>query len=212
VTIGIAPSESVHLTGAKLLGLAWGGDLLWASDGATNSIIGVDAMSGAVLERVPCPEVEGDLTIHDSLLYQVTGRRRTITVLDPESGSVVGEIGNPRPGYHLSALCASGDTLWIGYTDRPLADRLALSNHERQPDLHLGAGSRGFALTDSVLIASTDAHSLIAVHSLAGDGGPRQFEVQGQPLGLAWDGTRLWYADPTIPFLRAVEVPGLAAA
>lgn len=211
MTIGIAPSESVHLIRAELLGLAWGGDLLWASDRATNTIIGVDALSGAVLERVPCPEIEGDLTIHDGLLYQVTGRRRTITVLDPESRSVVGEIANPRPGYHLSALCAAGDTLWIGYTDRLLADRLALSDHERQPDLQLGTGSRGFALTDSVLIASSDSHSLIAVHSLSGNGGARQFEVQGQPTGLAWDGTRLWYADPSIPFLRAVEVPGLAA-
>ena len=193
-------------------GLTFAQGLLWFSDGALHRIAAVDPGTGDVVRVVPCPAVTTGLTTLSGNLVQVVGREHSLCVIDPDGGSEPEQLPNPRPGHELCGIEAGPAGIWMGYEDLRVLDLRS---------------SHGLELLDSIPVRGKVAgvtiageHVAYADHEAARIGlvdpetrvESASIEVDGNPTGLTWDGTRLWYCDFTSLQLRAVEAPQLAVA
>ncbi|WP_235834586.1 YncE family protein [Actinomadura logoneensis] len=194
----------------KLCGLTWTGQDLWFSEAVSNQIMALDPATGEVRHRVPCAGVRTDLTTLDGDLVQVAGPDRDLRVLDRHAGEVLGERPNPRPGHVLCGLEATRHGLWLGYEDLRQIDlrdpddlRLLASYQVRRP-------VAGITMSDGFLVYSDYRGATINLLDLARGVEVASVSVAGNPTGIAWDGTRIWYCDYTTLQLRAIEIPGIA--
>jgi hypothetical protein len=204
--------RDIPVRALRLCGLTWTGQSLWYSDAMNDEIVALDPASGEVLRRIPCPGVRTDLTATGGNLVQVAGEHRALRTIDPDSGQTVGVRGNPRPGHVLCGLEATRHGLWTGYEDLRVIDlrdpedlRLITTFQTRRPVAGVTASDRYLAYADYRgatinLIDLDDGTEVLSV------------TVHGNPTGIAWDGTLIWYCDFATFQLRAIEVPGIAGS
>ncbi|MDL4776683.1 MULTISPECIES: YncE family protein [Thermomonosporaceae] len=202
--------RDIPVRALKLCGLTWTGQCLWFSEAVSNQIMELDPATGEVARRIPCPEVRTDLTTLDGDLVQVAGERRALRVIDTESGGTVEEKPNPRPGNVLCGMEATRHGLWLGYEDLRVIDLrdpddLRLIGH--YPVRHAVAG---VTVSDGFVAYSDYKGGTINLIDLERGTEVASISVAGNPTGIAWDGTRIWYCDYTTLQLRAIEIPGIA--
>lgn len=200
--------RDIPVRALKLCGLTWSGQYLWFSEAVSNQILALDLGTGAVEHRVPCPQVRTDLTTMDGYLVQVVGPRYSLRMIDPADGSTVAEYDNPRPGHELSGLEANGHGLWMGYEDLrriDLRDKRSLELIDTYEVRHRVAG---LTVSDSYIVYADHHAGTVNLLDLEARREVASYSVAGNPTGIGWDGSRIWYCDYTTLQLRAIEVPG----
>lgn len=193
----------------KLCGLTWSGEYLWYSEAVSSQIAALDPHSGKVIRRLDCPGVRTDLTTIDGRLMQVAGDERALRLIDPETGEWLGELPNPRPGNVLCGLEATRHGIWLGYEDLrqvDLRDPHGLGLIETFPVRHSIAG---LTVSDNYLVYADHHAATINLYDVARRRELASYSVAGNPTGVTWDGSRVWYCDYTTLQLRAIEVPGI---
>lgn len=204
--------RDIPVRALKLCGLTWTGQHLWFSEAVSNQIMELDPGTGEVTRRVPCPGVRTDLTTIDGRLVQVAGDHRDLRVLHPETGDVLAERPNPRPQNVLCGMEATHHGLWLGYEDLRTIDL-------RDPeDLRLIASYRvsrpvaGITVSDGFVAYADYRGASINLLDLQRGAEVASVSVHGNPTGIAWDGSLIWYCDYTTLQLRAIEIPGMSRA
>ncbi|KAA8883788.1 hypothetical protein F3087_37640 [Nocardia colli] len=209
--ISVGTVRDIPVRALKLCGLTWSGDLLWFSEGVLNQIIAIDPATGAVEHRIPCAAVRSDLTTLAGHLIQVVGDDRVLRVIDPLTADTVAELPNPRPGQGLYGLEAAQHGMWFGYEDRKAIDLRTTDGLQLIDTIPVSARPAGVTVSDNYL-AYADYHgAMINLVSLETRREVASYHVAGNPTGLTWDGSRIWYCDHTTLQLRAIMVPGISA-
>lgn len=198
------------LGGLHLCGLTWTGECLWYSEAVGNSIAALDPLSGQILRRIACPGLRTDLTTIGGNLVQVAGEDRSLRFIAPDSGEIVGELPNPRPGNTLCGLEATRNGLWLGYEDLKVIELRSTDNMELIDSVRVIGPVAGVTASDDYLAYSDFRGSTISLVSLADHRESTRVSVNGSPTGIAWDGNLLWYCDYATFQVRAIEIPGIA--
>lgn len=198
---------SVHAI--KLCGLTWSGQSLWFSDAVTNRIMALDPQTGEVTRRIPCPGVRGDLTTIDGYLIQVVGDDMTLRVIDPDTEEIVQEVPNPRPGHVLCGLEATHDGMWLGFEDLRVMDLRRTGGAGLIDCFPIAHPVAGLTVSDRYLFYADRRGGIIHVMDLALRREVAAIDVNGNPTGITWDGSQIWYCDYATLQLRAIEVPGI---
>ncbi|GAB3974154.1 hypothetical protein GCM10029978_055060 [Actinoallomurus acanthiterrae] len=194
----------------KLCGLTWTGQYLWFSDAVRNRIAALDPATGQVIRSHPCPGVRTDLTTIGGHLVQVAGADRVLRFIDPESGEILRELPNPRPGNTLCGLEATRHGLWLGYEDLRTIDLRDLDDLRLVTSVPVRHRIAGVTVSDVYLAYADYRGATINILELASGREVASISVNGNPTGIAWDGSFIWYCDYTTFQLRAIEVPGIA--
>ncbi|GAA2704340.1 YncE family protein [Micromonospora olivasterospora] len=200
--------RDIPLRARRLCGLAWSGQFLWFSEADQNRIMAVDPFSGTVARRLDCPDVRTDLATRDGALLQVVGVERAVRTIDPDTGEVLGELPNPRPGHKLCGLEVSRHGRWLGYEDLRLID-LRDDDGLLLDSVPVSGAVAGVTVTDKHLVYADYPAGALTVVDLARRREIASYRVAGNPTGLTWDGGRVWYCDYTGCRLRAVTLPEL---
>lgn len=196
----------------KLCGLTWSGEVLWFSEGVLNQIMAVDPVTGAVGRRIACPGVRTDLTTLAGHLIQVAGAERVLRVIDPATGGVVTELPNPRPGGVLCGLEATRHGVWFGYEDRRVIDLRDADGLTLIDSFSVSHPPAGVTVSDDYLAYADYRAGTINLVDLASRREVARYDAPGNPTGLTWDGSRIWYCDHTTLQVRAIVVPGVSKA
>lgn len=191
-------------------GLTWSGELLWFSESVSDQILAIDPGTGAVVHRVPCPEVRGDLTTIAGKLVQVVGDRLALRFLDPSTGELVQELPNPRPGNRLCGLEATSVGIWFGYADLRTAELRSPIDLELIDTVHLRRQVAGLTASDRYVAYSHRQTGTINLVDIERGREVASYDVAGNPTGVTWDGTRIWYCDWGTLQIRAIEVLGIS--
>jgi hypothetical protein len=144
-------------------------------------------------------------------LVQVVGPGTDLRLMDAESGAVVGELANPRPGHTLCGLEATRGGVWMGYEDLRVLDLRNgedLSLIETVPVTHKVSG---LTVSDRFVLYADYACAYINVVDRVQRREVASIWVDGNPTGITWDGSQIWYCDNKTLQLRAIEVPGIIA-
>lgn len=208
--ISVGTVRDIPVRALKLCGLTWSGEFLWFSESVSNQIMALDPASGRVEHRLACPEVRTDLTTLHGNLVQVVGDRRALQVIDPGTGDVVVEMANPRPGNVLCGLEATRDGIWFGYEDLRVLDLRRIEDGELIESIPAAYPIAGLTVSDHYLAYSDYRAGTINLVDLVQRREVACYDVAGNPTGLTWDGSRIWYCDYTTFQLRAIEVPGIS--
>ena len=192
----------------KLCGVTWTGEFLWFSEAFTGRILAIDARSGEILHHVPCADVTADLTSLDGHLLQVVGEGRDLRMLDADSGAMLAQFPNPRPGHLLTGLEACRDGLWMGYEDLGLLDLRHPETFRLLDCLSVGHGVAGVTVSDGYVVCSDHRKATLNLIDTARRRDTVTVSVYGNPNGITWDGSLIWYCDHATLQLRAVELPG----
>lgn len=202
--------RDIPVRALKPCGLTWSGEYLWYSDAVLNQIIAVDPATGIVDMRLSCPEVRTDLTTIGANLVQVVGDRRALRVIDPNSGDTVTEVSNPRPDNVLSGLEATRHGVWFGYEDRPFVDLRSSDDWRLIDVVPVRRSVAGLTMSDRYLAYADFRAGTINLVDIDAGREVACYDVAGNPTGLTWDGSRIWYCDYTTLQLRAIDIPGIA--
>ncbi|WP_089158387.1 hypothetical protein [Micromonospora sp. NBS 11-29] len=210
MSVTVESTRDIPVPARHLCGLVWSGQLLWFSEAEQGRILAVDPGSGVVARQFACPQVRTDLTVHDGRLVQVVGGDRALRTVDPRTGAVLAETPNPRPGHTLCGLEAGPHGIWFGYEDLRVIDRRAEDGRLLDTIAVTGAVA-GITATDRHLVYADHAAGALTVVDPATRREVATYRVDGNPTGVAWDGTRFWYCDYPTSRLRAVTLPTLPA-
>lgn len=202
--------RDIPVRALKLCGLTWSGEFLWFSEAVSNQIMALDPVTGSVERRIPCPGVRTDLTTLAGNLVQVVGDARDLRVIDPASGDTVLEMPNPRPGHVLCGLEATKDGIWLGYEDLRVLDLRSAQNGELIDTIPIPRPVAGLTVSDRFLVYAEHQAGTINLIDVALRRQVASYDVAGNPTGITWDGSRIWYCDYTTLQLRAIEVPGIS--
>lgn len=208
MSLAVDPVRDIPVSARRLCGLAWSGQFLWFSAADQGRIMAVDPFSGTVERQLDCPDVRTDLATRDGVLLQVVGERRAMCSIDPDTGEILGELPNPRPGRKLCGLEVSRHGQWLGYDDLRLID-LRDAEGLLLDSIPITGAVSGIAVTDKHLVYAEHAAGTLTVVDLARRREIASYRVAGSPTGLTWDGGRVWYCDYTGSRLRAVTLPEL---
>ncbi|MDX8034132.1 hypothetical protein SK803_28270 [Lentzea sp. BCCO 10_0856] len=201
--------RDIPVRALKLCGLTWSGEFLLFSEAVSNQIMALDPYSGEIEHRIPCPEVRTDLTTIAGRLVQVVGDRRALRMIDPETAEAVGEVPNPRPGNVLCGLEATRHGVWLGYEDLRQIDLRDPDGFGLLDTFPVSGRVAGVTVSDSYLVYADHQASTINLVDIGERREVAAFSVAGNPTGITWDGSRIWYCDYTTLQLRAIEVPGI---
>lgn len=204
--------RDIPVRALKLCGLTWSGQYLWFSDAVQNQIAALDPATGDVVHRLTCPGVRTDLTTLGGNLVQVAGENRGLRIIDPETGDVVGELSNPRAGHLLSGLEATRDGLWLGYEDLRVIELRSVEDLRLLASLPVSQPVAGVTVSDDYVAYANHRGAAINLFDLGQKREVASISVNGNPTGIAWDGSLIWYCDYTTFQLRAIEVPGIAGS
>ncbi|HEX2317142.1 MAG TPA: hypothetical protein VHJ17_25575 [Thermomonospora sp.] len=194
----------------KLCGLTWTGQDLWFSEAVSNQIVALDPATGEVRHRISCPGVRTDLTTMEGRLVQVAGEARDLRVLHPETGDVLAERPNPRPGHVLCGMEATRHGLWLGYEDLRVIDLRDPDDLSLVASFPVRNGVAGITASDGFVAYADYRGATINLLDLDRGTEVASVSVAGNPTGITWDGTRIWYCDYTTLQLRAIEILGIA--
>jgi hypothetical protein len=204
--------RDIPVRALKLCGLTWSGEFLWFSEAVTGQIMALDPVTGEVDRRIPCPGLRTDLTTIGGNLVQVVGEARDLRVIDPATGDTVTELPNPRPGNLLCGLEATRHGIWFGYEDLKQIDLRANEGFALIDTFPVSRPIAGVTVSDSYLAYADYPGGTINLVDMQQRREVAAFDVAGNPTGLTWDGSRVWYCDHTTLQLRAVELPGIAGS
>jgi glutamine cyclotransferase len=195
----------------KLCGLTWTGQCLWFSEAVTNLIMALDPHTGEVTKRIPCAGVRTDLTTIDGYLLQVVGDEMSLRVIDPDTGTAVHEVPNPRPGHVLCGLEATHGGVWMGFEDLAVIDLRSKRGFGLIDSIPIAHPVAGVTVSDRYVFYADHRGGVINVIDVALRREVAAIDVDGNPTGITWDGSQIWYCDYRTLQLRAIEVPGLVA-
>lgn len=204
-------ARDIPVRALKLCGLTWSGECLWFSEAVSNQIMALSPSTGEVVRRIPCAQVRTDLTTMGGNLVQVAGDPAVMRVIDPESGEVVDELPNPRPGHQLTGLEATWHGIWLGYSDLRVIELYSAQDFTPLDLYPVRHGIAGVTVSDDFLAYADYQDAKINLIDLRQRREVASISVHGNPKGIAWDGNHIWYCDHTTLQLRAIEVPGIAA-
>ncbi|MBW4722019.1 PQQ-like beta-propeller repeat protein [Saccharothrix obliqua] len=208
--MSVGTVRDIPVRALKLCGLTWSGEFLWFSEAVSNQIMALDPVSGAVERRVACPGVRTDLTTVAGNLVQVVGAERALRLIDPDTGATVVELPNPRPGNVLCGLEATHEGIWFGYEDLRVLDLRRPDTGELVDSIPVGRPVAGLTASDRFVAYADHRAGTINLVDLGLRREVASYDVAGNPTGIAWDGSRIWYCDHTTLQLRAIAVPGIS--
>jgi hypothetical protein len=199
--------RDVSVDADNLCGLTWSGQCLWYSDSIREQVVAVDPYTATTVQRIRCEGLRVGLAIVDGNLVYAAGPDLRLQIIDPNTGTLLAEARNPRPGEVLGGLEGGRDGLWMGYRDclelRRVTD-FALLNSTPVP-----GSISGITVTDRyVAYSDRRTEAITLVDTVLGQA-VLPINVHGTPTGLAWDGSRVWYCDTAASRLRAIDVPGI---
>lgn len=209
--ISLGSVRDIPVRALKLCGLTWSGEFLWFSEAVSNSIMALDPATGKVERRLPCAGVRTDLTTLSGNLVQVVGDHRALRVIAPDSGDTLMELPNPRPGNVLCGLEAARDGIWFGYEDLRVLD-LRDGHGALLDTIPISRPVAGLTVSDHYLAYSDYRAGTINLVDIRLRREVASYDVAGNPTGITWDGSRIWYCDYTTLQLRAIEVPGISGS
>ncbi|GLZ42305.1 hypothetical protein [Actinokineospora sp. NBRC 105648] len=192
----------------NLCGVTWTGEFLWFSEAFSGRITAIDPVTGELGGEVACADIRADLTTVDGQLLQVVGDRHDLRLLDPESGRVLAEYPNPRPGHQLTGLEACRDGLWLGYADLRVLDLRDRHDFRLLDCVPVRRAPSGLTVSDGYVVYADRPGAMITLVDTAKRREQVAVRVWGNPTGLTWDGSLIWYCDHATLQLRAVELPG----
>ncbi|MBV9445844.1 MAG: hypothetical protein JO345_08110 [Streptosporangiaceae bacterium] len=202
--------RDIPVRALKLCGLTWTGEYLWYSEAVQNHIAALDPVSGEIMQRIPCPGVRTDLTSIGGNLVQIAGENRVLRVIAPDSGDVIRELPNPRPGNVLCGLEATRHGVWLGYEDLRVVDLRGADGLRLIDSFPVRHPIAGLTVSDDYLAYSDYRAGTINLVDLSDHHEVVSISVHGNPTGITWDGSLIWYCDYATFQVRAIEVPGIA--
>lgn len=210
--MSVGTVRDIPVRALKLCGLTWSGEFLWFSESVLNQIMALDPVTGEVVHRISCPEVRTDLTTMAGNLIQVVGEHRALRVIDPGTGEAVMELPNPRPGSVLCGLEATRHGVWFGYEDPRMIELRSTDGWRLIDTIRVGHGVAGVTVSDNYLVYADYRGGTINLVDINRKREAASYDVAGNPTGVTWDGSRIWYCDYTTLQLRAIEVPGISGS
>lgn len=199
--------RDVSVDADNLCGLTCSEQLLWYADSGRARLVGIDPYTGTTVQVLDCPGLRTGLaTVNGNLVYAAEDDSRLRTV-DPQSGRLVSEVRNPRPGETCAGMEGARNGLWLGYRDvlelRNVADLSLVTV--------IGVRGRvsGVSVTDRYLVYCDRLAESVTVVDPVMEQDLLPINVHGSPTGLGWDGSRIWYCDAAASRLRAIDVPGV---
>lgn len=202
--------RDIPIDGEKLCGLTFADGLLWFSDAALQQIAAVDIEKRRIVRRIACRDVRTGLTVLGRQLIQVVTADRLLRRIDIDSGATVGETANPRPDWELCGIEACSRGIWLGYRDTPTLDLRRPHDFKLIDSIAVDGDVAGVTVVDRFVAFASYTRSLIRLVDPAIKQVVASIGVPGNPTGLAFDGSRIWYCDYTTVQLRAIELPGLS--
>lgn len=203
--------RDIPVRALKPSGLTWFGQLLWFSEAVSQQVIALDPFTEKIEHRIPCPEVRTDLTTVGGRLVQVVGERMALLYLDPTTGETVDEKPNPRPGHLLCGLEATSQGIWFGYADLRIADLRGTDDLRLLDTVHLTRRVAGLTASEHYVAYSNRQAGLINLIDVEQGREVASYDVAGNPTGITWDGSHIWYCDYATLQMRAIEVLGISA-
>ncbi|MCP2167735.1 NHL repeat-containing protein [Goodfellowiella coeruleoviolacea] len=210
--MSVGTVRDIPVRALKLCGLTWSGEFLWFSEAVSNQIMALDPVSGNVVRRIACPGVRTDLTTLSGNLVQVVGDQRALRLIDPDTGAAVAEVPNPRPGNLLCGLEATREGVWFGYEDLRVLDLRSVDGGELIDSIPVSRPVAGVTVSDRYVVYADYRAGTINLVDVALRREVASYDVAGNPTGVTWDGSRIWYCDHTTFQLRAIAVPGISGA
>jgi hypothetical protein len=185
--------RSLPAPGGDPCGLTSTRGLLWCADRTSGRIRAVRPHFGQVEVDLACERLRGDLTDRDGLLHQIGDDPAHLLTIDPASGEVVD--AKPLGTDRVRGIQASRAGLWTALRDPAVAqlrdpDTLAVLR-----ELPLSATPSGLTCVNALLVYSEQETGLVRVVDTKDERVVGTARVEGVPVGMAWDGYSLWYAD-----------------
>jgi hypothetical protein len=182
--------------------------MLWYSDAALEEIVAVDPETETVERRLPCPGVRTGLTAAaaGTRLVQVVGGDKRLRALDPDSGELLEELPNPRPGGELCGLQDTSAGLWTGYQRPAVLDLRRHGDLEPLVSIPVHEDVADMTVVGDAVVFANHPDARLNVVNVAARRVVGAIPVAANPTGLTWDGERIWYCDYGAGRLRAVEV------
>jgi glutamine cyclotransferase len=203
--------RDIPVPGERLCGLAWLNGLLWYSDASLEQILALDPETGQIRKRIACPAVRTDLAVMDGRLLQIAGPAKSLRLIDPESGEMLDEFPNPRPGGELCGVEVSDAGIWMGYRDPPIVDLRHPRDFSLLQSIRVQENVAGLTLVGPYVVFANHPERRINVLDPATHQIVRRLNVEGNPTGLTAHGQCLWYCDYSNVRVRALDVAGIFA-
>lgn len=199
--------RDVSVDSDELCGLTWLGQYLWFCDGLRERVVAMDPYTATAAHTLPCPGLRGGLATLDGNLVYAAGPDLHLQVVDPDTGTAVACLDNPRPGEVCTGLESGRGGLWMGYRDR--LELRSFTDLRLLTTITLPTLVSGITATDHYLIYSNRWNESITIIDTVLKRVLLPINVHGTPTELAWDGSRIWYCDNAHSRLRAIDVPGI---
>jgi hypothetical protein len=204
-------------------GLAWDGTHLWLADFRVKALLCLDAGTLTVQRQLPSQGTPGGLTWDGRLLWQAVFGAGVAVGLDPETGQVQRRAVLPedRGLVRIAGLAWDGTYLWCGsqqdgllYAVDVLEETVIRSLSSLAPlggatwdgrHLWVGGASGLQWNGQSWIDEGQPAYQLLKLDPEEGSALAR-YSLAYWPMGLTWDGSRLWVSDSQHSKLHQVAV------
>jgi hypothetical protein len=181
-------------------GLAWDGTYLWHCDDGQNKILQLDIL-GNIISSFTSPGPEPYGLAYDGTNLWVCDNTNDYVYEVTTDGEILSSF--PSPG-NLYGIGWDGNNLWLTVEGTSLYKMTKAG--EILEEYQIGDIARWSDLTfDGVNLWIAHYEDKIAEVSIGGEV-LKSFDIDGHPIGIAWDGNFLWYTGESLDMIYQVQV------
>ncbi|GAA3030433.1 hypothetical protein [Actinokineospora globicatena] len=188
--------RTLPIPGDYPCGLTWDGTHLWHSDQPAGEVYALDPVDGSVVRTLRCPSVRADLAFDGNLLGQVGFRPKRLVLIDRETGAQVERREVPPASGRLTGVEHGPDGIWMvlrNPTVLQLRDYATMAVLVEHP---VGGGEpSGLTYADGVVVHGDYVERRLRATDPVTGAELGSLVVDGNPTGMTWDGSLVWYCD-----------------
>jgi streptogramin lyase len=182
-------TQTMRLTGADPVALAFGRGELWVGDATSQSLLAVDPRSGSVRRSFWLDVRPSAIAVGSHAVWVAADQGSTVEKLDPRTGRSLARVA---VGQGPSALAIGAGAVWSANTLGGTVSRIDPRRARVTQTIAVGSAPAALLLSsDRLWVADTDAGTLVSVDPRRGRIATR-LRVGGQPGSLTRVDGRLW--------------------
>lgn len=207
--------SEVIAVGNQPRAMAWDGRLMWVANRNSDNLQAIDPLFFNVALTVPVGSRPSTLAWDATRGWLWVGNyndQRAVQAIDPQTQTVVDEIGATRPGETTSrlrrpgSLLVEGDTLWIANESNSSVAAYNINGQNLGAPINTGRVPRALTLAGGRLwVINQSDNTVQAIDPTAGQ--LEETVVTGaQPRALASDGATVWVANASNDEIVGVDI------